>query len=242
MSFVPDDIGSMSNYFAEEFAWSIASGAISQMPTFIGREQDAGFYDYAQVFDRIGFRILKEIRNQRLLKVIRVDDLLSASGDDLVNLATTIGLEFFENYIYDAFKQRTLTWAKNPSGGTPITIKRSLFFYMGSGAFPVNYNPDTGDKILIEDPQIPVGTAVWGTTAGMTPGEADWGDFNWGDETQLVDTNFIIKVLCVNSGTTTDRSTYQYWREDANRVSLQKIVDQVKAAGLINTLVIVDST
>lgn len=242
MSFVPEDIGVVDNYFANEFAWAIASGAIAQMPTFIGREQDGGFYDYGQAFDRISFRLLKEVRNKRLLKVIRVDDLLSASGDDLLNTVQMLGLEFFENYIYDGFKQRSLAWAKNVSGGVPLTIKRSLFYYIGSDAFPSEYDPDTGDKIIIEDIFLASGTAVWGTSAGSTDGEADWGAFSWGTSEDISDENFKVSIYFNKSGSSDDRSTYQYWNLDANRVSLQKIIDQVKAAGLINTLFIIDDT
>lgn len=242
MSFVPNDIGAVSNYFAEEFAWSIASGAISNMAEFIDREQDGGFYDYGQAFDRVTFRLLKEIRNNRLMKVIRVDDLLSASGQDLLYIADTLGIEYFENYIYDAFKQRALIWAQNVAGGIPRTIKRSLFYYIGADAFPVDYNPDTGDRIIIDDIFIPSGTAVWGTSAGFTPGEANWGEFNWGDIEALTDENFKITIYFNLSGTSTDRSTYQYWNLDVNRASLQKIVDQVKTAGMINTLIIMSGT
>jgi len=242
MSFIPKDIDGVSNNFTTEFAWCIASGAISQMPEWFDREQDGGFYDYGQAFDRIAFRLLKEIRNDRMLKVIRVNDLMSASGQDLLNIASTLGLEFFENYIYDAYKQRALVWAQNVAGGIPKTIKRSLFYYIGSDAFPVSYNPDTGDRIIIEDIYIPSGTAVWGTTAGDTPGDANWGDFNWGDEEALTDENFKVSIYFNNSGSSTDRSTYQYWNLDVNRASLQKIIDQVKAAGMINTLVVLSGT
>jgi len=241
-SIIPTDIGAVSNYFPVEFAWSIASGAIAGMPTFIGREQDAGFYDYAQAFDRIAFRLLKEIRSKRMLKVMRVNDIISASGNDLVDIAETMGLSYFEGYIYNAYKRRALSWAQNPSGGTPTTIKRSLFYYIGEEAFPDGYNPDTGDKIIIEDVYLPSGTAVWGTTAGSTPDEGEWSDFVWGDSANITDENFIISVKFINSGSSTDRGTYQYWNEDANRTSLQKIIDQVKAAGLINTLIIIDDT
>ncbi len=240
MSFVPNDIGAVSNYFQEEFFWSVTSGSVSQLPEFIGREQDAGVYDYFQAFDRIAFRLLKEIRNERLLKAIRVGDLESASGEDLVNLSKTIGLNLIENYIYDAFKQRTLTWARNPEGGTAKTIKRSLFFYIGADAFPVDYDPDTGDRIVIEDIiSSASGTAVWGTTAGSTPGDEDWGAFNWGDENQITDENFQVTVFFNLSGSITDRSTFHYWSLDANRATLQSIIDEVKAAGLINVLDVV---
>ncbi len=212
------------------------------MPAFIGREQDGGFYDYAQAFDRVTFRLLKEIRNKRILKVIRVDDLLSASGQDLLNIAETLGLEFFENYIYDAFKQRALVWAQNVAGGIPKTIKRSLFFYIGSGAFPADYDPDTGDRIIIDDIDLASGTAVWGTTAGGTDGDENWGEFNWGDQDQITEENFKVTVIFNLSGVSTDRVNYQYWNLDANRVSLQLIIDQVKAAGLINTLIVQSGT
>lgn len=238
MSFIPNDIGAVSNYFAEEFAWSIASGAIASMPDFFDREQEGGFYDYAQAFDRVAFRLLKEIRNQRIMKVIRVNDLISASGQDLLYIAETLGLEFFENYIYDAFKQRALIWAQNVAGGIPNTIKRSLFYYIGEDAFPVSYDPDTGDRILIEDVFIPSGTALWGTIAG----DSEWGSFNWGDQSVLTDENFRVTIYFNNSGASTDRSTFQYWNLDANRASLQKIIDQVKAAGMINTLYVVSGT
>jgi len=212
------------------------------MSEFIDREQDGGFYDYAQAFDRIAFRLLKEIRNDRVMKVIRVDDLLSASGQDLLYLAETLGIEFFENYIYNAFKQRALIWAQNVAGGIPNTIKRSLFYYIGEDAFPDGYDPDTGDRIIIDDISIPAGTAVWGTTAGSTGGEGIWGGFNWGDEDAITDENFKVTVYFNLSGASTDRSTYQYWNLDANRISLHKIIDQVKAAGMINTLIIMSGT
>jgi len=240
MSFIPDDIDAMSNNFSTEFAWSIASGAIAGMPLFIDREQDGGFYDYAQAFDRVTFRLLKEVRNERIMKVIRVDDLLSASGEDLLYLTEKLGIEFFENYIYDAFKQRALVWAQNVAGGIPSTIKRSLFYYIGEQSFPDGYNPDTGDRIIIEDIFIPSGTAVWGTTAGGTSGEEVWGSFNWGDEEAITDENFKVTIYFNISGSSTDRSTHQYWNLDANRASLQKIIDQVKAAGMINTLSILE--
>jgi len=242
MSVVPEDIGAVSNYFAEEFAWAIASGAISQMPSFIGREQDAGFYDFAQAFDRISFRLLKEVRNKRMLKVIRVDDLLSNSGQDLLDLAETLGLEFLENYIYDAYKQRALIWAQNVSGGIPNTIKRSLYYYIGEDAFPVDYDPDTGDRIIIEDIDLASGTAVWGTSAGGTDGEGIWGGFNWGDADAITDENFVVKIYFNLSGASTDRSTFQYWNLDTNRSSIQKIIDQVKAAGMINVLEVIDAS
>lgn len=238
MSFIPDDIDGVSNNFAVEFAWSIASGAIANMPEFFDREQDGGFYDYGQAFDRVAFRLLKEIRNNRITKVIRVNDLISASGQDLLYLVETLGLEFFENYIYDAFKQRALVWAQNVAGGIPRTIKRSLFYYIGEQAFPSEYDPDTGDRIIIEDIFIPSGTALWGTIAG----DSEWGNFNWGDQSVLTDENFKITIYFNNSGSATDRSTYQYWNLDTNRASLQKIINQVKAAGMINTLQVVSGT
>jgi len=208
------------------------------MPEFIGREQDAGFYDYAQAFDRVAFRLLKEIRNERILKVIRVSDLISASGEDLTNISQVLGLEFFENYIYDAYKLRALSWAQNVAGGIPNTIKRSIYFYVGSGAFPEGYDPDTGDRIVISDVNIPIGTAVWGVSGG----DSEWGNFNWGDQNVLTDEDFIVDVYFNLSGASTDRTTFQYWNLDANRVSLQKIIGQVKAAGLINILNVIDAS
>jgi len=235
--FIPVEQGAESIDFNVEFYYSVTSGSLSQFTSVVEREQDAGAYDYFQAFDRSTMRLLREIRNKRLLKTIKVDDLLSATDQDLLYLVETVGLEYFENYIYDAFKQRALIWAENVSGGTPQTIKRSLYYYIGSGAFPVNYNPDTGDRIIINDiVALASSGAVWGTTAGSTTGEAPWGEFEWGTQDAINQENFKVTIYFNNSGDSTDRNTHQYWELDANRVSLNRIIDQVRSAGLINTL------
>lgn len=238
-----------SRLFDDQFIWAIQSGSISNLPLFIGREQNANVYDYYNAADQASHRLLQEIRNLRVTKVVRVDDLISASGDDLLLLSATLGLNLNESYLYDSLKQRALNWAANPDGGTEGAIKRALFFFIGSGAFSDGYDPNTGDKILIQTTTDFAGSGVaeWSDSGAPLSVEAEWGsntigDYVWSDAGQFGIEDFIITIKFINSGASTDVTTQQFWELDVNRVVLQRVIDNIKPAGYINTLIVTSGT
>ena len=216
------------------------------MPLHIGREQDAGAYDFLQSVDRQVAGLLNEIRNFRMSKVIRVDDLISSSGEDLDNRAEMNGLSKVSAYLYDSFKQRILNWADTVSGGTHGSIKSEMFYFIGSGAFDPAYDILNGVQIQVEIPNS--SATVWGTTAGSTSGDDTWGDelvtgtALWSDNNAIATEDFTVIITLKNGGDDTDRDHYDFWALDANRAQLQEIIAEIKPVGYNNTLKIVSGS
>jgi len=244
-SIIPTDPDGLKNTHLYEWLWSVTSGSIANMPQYLGKEQDANLYDFMQTMDRVSLRLIKEIRTNRLLKTVRSDDLVSASGDDLIAISEMVGLPFFEDYIYESLKQRVLTWAANPEGGTHKAIKSALYYYIGSGAFNQPYNIFSGSNIEIVSETDGTSNIVWGVD-GIPDDEGTWGDDTigsgsalWGDAEVFTGEDFVVKITFDFYGDSSDRDTFQYWGLDNNRLQLQRIIDQVKPAGYNNTLKII---
>jgi len=242
---IPPNPDGLKGEFLYEWLWSVASGSIATMPQYLGKEQDANLYDYMQTMDRVALRLVKEIRTKRLLKTVRSNDLVSASGDDLIAISEMVGLPFFEDYTYESFKQRILTWAANPEGGTHGAIKRALYYYIGSGAFQQPYNILSGANIEIVSETDGTDNIVWGVD-GVPDDEGVWGDSTigsisplWANAQAFTGEDFVVKITFDFYGMSYDRDSHQYWREDNARLQLQRIIDQVKPAGYNNTLKII---
>jgi len=239
---IPDDPDGLKNTHLYEWLYSVVSGSIAEMPQYLGKEVDANLYDYMQTMDRVALRLIKEIRTKRLLKTVRSNDLVSASGEDLIAISEMVGLPFFEDYPYESFKQRILTWAANPEGGTHGAIKRALYYFIGSGAFVQPYNILSGANIEIVSETDGTDFIVWGVD-GIPDDEDFWGDNTigsgvalWADAEAFTGEDFIVKVTFDFSGSSTDRDVLQHWQLDNSRLQLQRIIDQVKPAGYNNTL------
>lgn len=233
-----------SNIDTIQFNWAIQSGSISEMSTYLNRERDGGLYDFHQAFDYVALQLLKEIRNKRLLKTIRTNNLYSLSGDDLVEFSKMVGLPFFEGYPYDSFKNQILQWSQNPNGGTKPVMRGTLYNFMGSGTFLSDFDPENDNtQIHITIPNE--GSVEWGTTGEVFDSGTNtkWGSLSadieydeWDTTASLSTESFVVEITLYNSGTTSERDTYQYWSQDSKRATLQKLIDSVKPVGFNNTL------
>jgi len=217
----------------QEYIYSETYGLIRRFPYFVGHDKTSNLYKLTQAIDRQKYRLDEIIETINDYKKLYGNIWEQAIGKKLAQIGKNLGIDKILYEPHTSYLNRLYNLSNfSIVGATESEIKDTIFYFINDETL----NKDT--QIIIVNPydgsiyKFFSGTGTVDFVSETAP-EEDKEKFV--STSQLGSEIYQIRIS-LPYGSTTDRSSYNYWVQEGNLSLLYDLLKGLSSVGIIFTL------